>query len=319
MPESTPVQSLQRVPIDIRASVGVGQRHRRTWVASVAALFSLTACTVQPSIVDGAIPASSAEQTAIVGGQVFQVFTFRPSGCDLTGILLVFHGVDRNADAYRNDAIPAAQRYCLLTVAPLFDEARFSGWRYQRGGIVHAGDLQPEATWTTAFVPGFAGWARARIGRPDLPYAVMGHSAGAQFLSRVAAYQPDEARSFIVANPSTWVRARLDIAAPYGFGPPFPPAQAEAALRRYLSLPMTVLLGADDTGSRNLADSDEAEAQGATRIERGQSVFAEAEQTARTHGWPLGWRLSILPGVGHNARRMLAAPGAFDALAPPAR
>jgi hypothetical protein len=108
----------------------------------------------------------------------------------------------------------------------------------------------------------------------------------------------------------------LDVAAPYGFGPPFPVAEAEAALRRYLALPITVLLGADDTGSRNLADSAEAKAQGATRIERGRAVFAESEQAARAHGWPLNWRLSIVPGVGHNARRMFAAPGVFEALAP---
>ena len=140
--------------------------------------------------------------------------------------------------------------------------------------------------------------------------------AGAQFLSRVAAYQPGSARRFVIANPSTWVRPRLDIAAPYGVGPPFPLAEAEPTLRRYLALPITVLLGADDTGSRNLSDTEEAEAQGATRVERGRAVFAEAEQTARTHGWPFNWRLSIVPGTGHNARRMFVAPGAFEALAP---
>ena len=265
---------------------------------------------------DGAIPPGSGEQTATVDGRVFEVFTFRPTGCEVSGILVVFHGVDRNAAAYRDDAIPVARRYCLLAVAPLFDQARFPGWRYQRDGVVHDNSLQPARNWTTGLVPGFAAWAGARAGRPDLTYMVIGHSAGAQFLSRVAAYQPGEARRFVIANPSTWVRPRLDVPAPYGFGPPFPPGEAEAALRRYLALPVTVLLGADDTGSRNLADTEEAEAQGATRVERGRTVFAEAEQVARTHGWPFNWHLSVLPGVGHNARRMLAAPGAFEGLAP---
>lgn len=285
-----------------------------TWI--LASLVSLAGCTQPPNIVDGGIPPASGEQMATVDGQSFKVFTFRPTGCEIAGILLVFHGVDRNPDVYRDDAIPVAQRSCLLTVAPLFDEGRFPGWRYQRGGIVHTDRLQPETAWTTAFVPGFVAWAQARAGRPGLPYMLIGHSAGAQFLSRVAAYQPGNARRFVIANPSTWVRPRLDVAAPYGFGPPFPPAEAEASLRRYLALPITVLLGADDTGSRNLSTNEEAEAQGATRVERGRTVFAEAEQAARDHGWPFNWRLSVLPGVGHNARRMLAAPGAFEALAP---
>lgn len=288
----------------------------RASICLLVSLMSSAGCAPQSRIVDGSIPPSSGEQTATVDGQSFRVFTFRPTGCEIAGILVVFHGVDRNADVYRDDAIPIAQRYCLLTIAPLFEQERFPGWRYQRGGVVHADRLQPEVDWTTGLVPGFVAWAQSRAGRPDLPYMLIGHSAGAQFLSRVAAYQPGSARRFVIANPSTWVRPRLDIAAPYGFGPPFPLAKAEPALRRYLALPITVLLGADDTGSRNLSDTEEAEAQGATRVERGRAVFAEAEQTARTHGWPFNWRLSIVPGTGHNARRMFVAPGAFEALAP---
>ena len=283
---------------------------------TIVSLTLLAACAEPARVVDGAIPPATGEQMATVAGQPFEVFTYRPSGCELAGILVVFHGVDRNANNYRDDVIPVAQHDCLLTVAPLFEDARFPGWSYQRGGIVHDGKLQPEAAWTTALVPGFVAWAQARAGRLDLPYFLIGHSAGAQFLSRVAAYQRGQAKRFVIANPSTWVRASLDVAAPYGFGPPFPPAEAAAALRRYLGLPITVLLGAEDTGSRNLAVSEQAEAQGATRVARGQTVFAEAEQTARSHGWPFNWRLSILPGVGHNARRMLAAPGAFEGLAP---
>ncbi len=277
---------------------------------------SLAACAAQPRSAEGAIPLSSSEQVATVDGQSFKVFAIRPAGFEIAGILVVFHGVDRNADTYRDDAVPVAQRYCLLAIAPLFEEARYPGWRYQRGGIVHGGRLQTRSEWTTGLVPGFVAWAQARAGRPNLPSLLIGHSAGAQFLSRVAAYQPGDARRFVIANPSTWVRASLDVPAPYGFGPPFPSVEAEAALRRYLALPITVLLGADDTGSRNLSDTEEAQAQGATRVERGRTVFAEAERTAHAHGWTFNWHLSIVPGVGHNARRMLAAPGVFDAFAP---
>ena len=275
---------------------------------------ALAACAAPAA--NGPIPPGRGEQTATIGDAGLAVFTFRPAGCTPTAILLVFHGVDRNPDRYRDDAIPVAERGCLLVVAPLFPEALYPGWRYQQGGIVHRGALQPAASWTVRLVPLLADWARARVGMPALPYALLGHSAGAQFVSRVAAYALGAATQFVIANPSTWVRPLLDVPAPFGFGPPFPPDQAEADLRRMLALPVTVLLGAEDTGSKNLSETAQAEAQGRTRVERGQTVFHEAEATARAHGWPFGWRLSIVPGTGHNARAMLAAPGAFAALAP---
>jgi hypothetical protein len=46
----------------------------------------------------------------------------------------------------------------------------------------------------------------------------------------------------------------------------FRPAWGEAALRRYLAGKITVLLGQEDVGSRNLATSEEAEEQGSTRF-----------------------------------------------------
>ncbi len=263
-----------------------------------------------------AIPEGSGQQTADLGDVSLQVYTFRPSGCAETGLLLVFHGLGRNVAGYRDDAIPLARRYCMLVVAPLFDEARFPTWSYQRGGIVHDGAVQPEATWTVGLVPRLVAWVRRRENRADLPYALIGHSAGAQFLSRVAAFGRDDATQTVIANPSTWVRPSLDVAAPYGFGGVFDAAGREAALRRYLAARVTVLLGQEDVGSKDLATSEEAREQGGTRLERGQTVFHEAELAARQHGWAFNWRLAIVPGVGHSAGGMFASDQAMEAFGP---
>ncbi len=299
---------------------------RLAWTAAfLAPVAGLAACTAQEGpqatgprqgAANVAIPTGSGQQTADLDGVPLQVFTYKPSGCSVSAILLVFHGVDRNAGPYRDDAIPLGQRFCMLVAAPLFDEARFPAWRYQRSGIARGGVVQPEASWTVNLVPRLASWAREREGRPDLPYALLGHSAGAQFLSRVAAFGQDEATQTIIANPSTWVRPTLDVAAPYGFGGVFGPAQGAAALRRYLATRITVLLGREDTGSRHLATNEEAEEQGGNRFERGQNVFQEAELAARQRGWAFNWRLAVIPGVGHSARRMFTSDAAFDALRP---
>jgi hypothetical protein len=264
-----------------------------------------------------AIPPGNGQLTADLGGTALTVFTYRPESCAPTGILLVFHGLDRNANGYRDHAKPLADKLCLLVVAPLFDKARFPTWRYQRGGIVHDdGKPVPPAEWTVAFVPRLVAWARAQAGRADMPYALLGHSAGGQFLSRVAAFETLQATHIVIANPSTWVLASLETKAPYGFGGVYPPAEGEAALRRYLAAPVTVLLGQEDTGSKNLADSEQAQAQGATRLARGQEAFAQAKAAAQAHGWAFGWKIAFVPGVGHSAARMFASAQALDALRP---
>jgi pimeloyl-ACP methyl ester carboxylesterase len=262
------------------------------------------------------IPPGPAEQTATIDGVPLRLLTYRPDGCAIAGILLVFHGLGRNVVGYRDYAIPVARRLCLLVVAPLFDEQRFPPWRYQRGGIVDHGKLQPARDWTINVVPALVASVRAQENRADLPYDLIGHSAGGQFLSRVAAFLPLSATRIVIANPSTWVLPSPETPAPYGFGGVYPQSQAEEALRRYLAAPITVLLGGEDTGSKDLADSEEAKAQGATRLARGQNAFNAARDAAQKHGWPFNWRLALVPGVGHTARGMLGSEQAFDALHP---
>jgi len=250
------------------------------------------------------------EQTALLEVPI-DIFTYRPADCVPSGFLIVFHGVDRNADAYRDNAKPLADKLCLIVAAPLFDNQRFPSWRYQHGGVVYRKALQPDANWTGNLVLQLASWLRQQEKQAGMPYYLIGHSAGAQFLSRAAAYIPSDARRIVIANPSTHVLASLDDGPPYGFsGMP----SAEEMLKRYLAAPVTILLGQEDHGSKNLADDAEAEQQGATRFERGERAFHQAEEVARQHGWPFGWRLVEVPGVGHSARSMFASPMAVDAL-----
>jgi poly(3-hydroxybutyrate) depolymerase len=148
------------------------------------------------------VAAAGGQQTVELEGVPLQIFTYRPTGCSLSGALLVFHGLARNASQYRDYAIPLAERLCMLTVAPLFDKARFTAWAYQQGGIIYNGAVQPRESWTVQFVPRLVSWIRSREHRAELPYALIGHSAGGQFLSRVAAFADCAARQIVIANPA---------------------------------------------------------------------------------------------------------------------
>jgi len=159
----------------------------------------------------------------------------------------------------------------------------------------------PSETWTVNIIPRMANWVK-QLERRDMPVTLMGHSAGAQFLSRVAAYSNISAQRMIVANPSTHVTASLQTQAPFGFGGVF--RNPEAELRAYLSKPVVIALGEEDTGDENLSTTQEAMAQGANRLERGKNVFAQAQQLARSRGWSFGWKPVLVPGTAHSARSM---------------
>ena len=177
----------------------------------------LSCALVAPAVTAAPIAPGNGQQTVDVAGTRMTVFTYRPANCADPSLLLVFHGVARNARTYRDYARPLADRNCLLLVAPLFDQRDFPGWRYQRGGIVKGGAVQPPSDWSGNLVPALVEWVRQQEGRP-LAYSLLGHSAGGQFLERLAAFVPTQARRIVVANPGSYVLPSLEVAAPYGLG-----------------------------------------------------------------------------------------------------
>lgn len=252
-------------------------------------------------------------------GVGISVFTYRPDGCAPTGMLLIFHGLSRNADRYRDWGIGLADRQCLLVLAPLFDKDRFPNWSYQLGGVSAGDGKEKQAAWTVAYVPRLIAWARQWSARQDLPVYLFGHSAGAQFLSRFAAYGVTEGVArIVVANPSSHVLASLTDQAPFGFGGLFEEGERQGRLRRYLATPVTVYLGGSDTGDKNLLTDDNGRRQGANRYERGQNTFAWAGEAARQNAWEFNWRFVVAPGVAHSAKGMLNADAAAEAFGFPA-
>src|SRR5262249_3742627 len=152
--------------------------------AAAAILCDLLGCA--PAL---AAPIATGRQVIDINGTPMVVFSYRPATCSDPALLLVFHGIARNARTYRDDARTLADRLCLLVTAPVFDKRAFPTWRYQRGGIVKEGVVQDAREWSGTQVLDIIAWARAQEGRP-LAYSLLGHSAGAQFLDRLAAFVP---------------------------------------------------------------------------------------------------------------------------------
>ena len=261
------------------------------------------------------IGVGNGQQSAALPGATLELFTYRPANCSPGLVLLVFHGVNRDAGPYRDHARPLADRLCAVVVAPLFDQQRFPRDLYQYGGILHDGRIAGAEHRTVDLLDPLTAWTRTAVGAPQMPYVLLGHSAGAQFADRAAAFTTTGAARIVVANPSTWVMPSLTAVAPFGFGGVEPAGRAEEALRAYLARPLIVLLGQADTGTRNLAMSPEAMAQGPYRLARGRNAFKAAQAVAASHHWPFGWTLIEVPGVGHNATAMFNASQTTAALA----
>lgn len=267
-------------------------------------------------------PTGDSEAVVVIGDTPIELFVYKPAGFRGEGLIVSLHGVGRNAVGYRDHGRALADHFGALLVVPLFDGGRFPAWRYQRAGIARrvgesgAVELEPEQQWTVAVLRAIVDRVRAEEGAAAMPYVVMGHSAGAQFLLRATALAPLDAARIVIANPSSWLLPTTAERFPYGFGGLPAALSDERARQRFLAQPITVFLGTADTGAADLSMTAGARRQGEHRYARGRNAFELATRTAQAHGWTFGWRLVEVPGVGHSARRMYEAAQAARALCP---
>ncbi|MFY9341968.1 MAG: hypothetical protein WAT39_05745 [Planctomycetota bacterium] len=252
------------------------------------------------------VPVGKAELKVTAGPVELQVFTYRPADWSGARLLLVMHGVLRNADEYRDHAVGMGDRFDALVVAPKFDAERFPSRAYQRGGILAAdGSLAPKVEWTYSRLPEIAQAVRDRTGKADAKLYVIGHSAGGQFLVRCAAFADIGAERIVAANPGSVLLPTTDVPFGYGFGG-LPPALAdEARLRAYVGAPLTLYLGTgDDHPDENFDASAAAMAQGSGRHQRGLALWWTAKNLAAVRGWPFGWRLVEAVAIDHDHEKM---------------
>jgi pimeloyl-ACP methyl ester carboxylesterase len=276
----------------------------------VAAVATVAAPATQP------LPAGKGSFQFLHGRETLEVHTYKPASYQGGPILFVIHGQGRNADGYRDYGIPLAERHGALVIAPQLDATRYPGERFQRGGVLRSGKLAPREEWTYAVIPALADLVRRLEGRPDLPYSLIGHSAGGQFAIRLAAMMPGQAQRIVAANPGSLLFPTRGARWGYGFGGLPPELASDEVLRAFLAAPFTLLLGTSDTG-REDADLDRSEpamAQGPHRFARGHACFQAAQTLARQRGWTFNWKLLEVAGTGHSGKDMIGSSQASAAL-----
>lgn len=244
-----------------------------------------------------------------------ELYTYKPDGFRNGPMLMVFHGILRNADQYRDHSIPMGDRFGALIVAPLFDEKAFPKPKYQLGGILRDGQAVPAEERTGEFVNRIAREIRRREGREKLPYALIGHSGGGQFLGRLAPFVQTEADRIVISNPSSYTLPTTKSAFPYGFGGLPESLQTDETFKAYLAQPVTIYVGSKDiVRDEYFDDSERADTQGLSRFERGMNTFQFAQRLAKEKGWPFRWKLVVAEDVDHDHEKMFNHDRCAEAL-----
>lgn len=239
-------------------------------------------------------------------GPPLNIYFAEPEGlADDAPIIIVMHGVARNADDYRDNWIDLAEQYGFAVYAPEFDKDRFpKSRRYNLGGLTEKKDRAFDA-----IEPLFKALKQRRSSTAK-GYYLFGHSAGGQFVHRYAFFgKPKYMTLAIAANSGWYTTPTSSYEYPYGLGGL---KRSRYDIDVMLRRPLMIMLGDQDNDpeSRNLRHTPEADAQGLNRYDRGIYFLKLANTLAKERRIKSRWQYQTVPGVGHNNRGMAIAAAA---------
>lgn len=251
------------------------------------------------------------EDVSPAGTETINIETYVPQACADTRCPLVIslHGLLRNAASARDNWVEAADRHGLIIAAPHFDKERFPTRLYQQGGVQEEPN---RAKWVYSVIERFYDRALKSGRVTDTGYVLFGHSAGAQFVHRMALLMPEARFSTAIIANAGYYTLPVGKEAAGGFSYPYSldgtPA-TEASTKAAFAKPMLIMLGDQDTDPNHsqLNKSKGAEAQGSNRFARGQNFTQVAAAEAKRLGVASPWREGVVPGVGHEQGKMANA------------
>lgn len=223
-------------------------------------------------------------------------------------IVFVMHGVKRDADTYRDNWTPAAERFGFLLLCPEFSRADYPNRSaYQLGNLVDgAGAPLPRAGWTFGVIERLFDFVRETTGNASGRYHIYGHSAGGQFVHRLALFMPEARYATAIAANTGWYTMPTFDGRRFPYGLRDFPSTPEM-LGRAFGNRLVLLLGEQDTDAADpfLRQSKGARRQGKNRFERGQAFYAAAREEAARLGVAFNWTLGTVPGAAHFDQLMM--------------
>lgn len=239
------------------------------------------------------------------------VWYYRPLHISATiaPIVFVMHGAKRDADNYRDNWRDAAERFGFLLICPEFAQPNYPRAAYQLGNLVDSGGKPlPEDRWTFGMIERLFDFVREATGNTSEQYCIYGHSAGAQFVHRMALFVPAARYATAIAANAGWYTM------PTFDSKRFPYSLKDSGstperLKKALGERLVILLGERDTDADDpyLRRSKGARRQGINRFERGHTFFTTACGEAAELGMTSNWELLTVPGAAHLDPQMIPA------------
>lgn len=274
---------------------------------------TLSATSGEVHIPAGQTAPLSAERGRFVlldwGGPPIPVWTYVPRRSDAAKlpVVIVMHGVGRDADRYRDEWAALAQLNRFVVVAPEFSTQQFPrSAGYNLGNVFEreSGDRIDERNWSFSAIEPLFDAVTRHLNSGQTEYTLYGHSAGSQFVHRFLFYKPDaRVKRYITANAGWYTMP--DFEEPYPYGLDGAGIDREA-LKTALQKDVVVLLGDhdDDATHSSLRRTPEAMSQGAHRFARGQSFFDRAKRQALELDVPFNWSMRVVRNAKHSNAEM---------------
>ncbi|MGX8708546.1 MAG: hypothetical protein ACSW72_07320 [Bacteroidales bacterium] len=247
-------------------------------------------------------------------GKTIEIYYHIPAGDVRTmPVQVVMHGMGRNADGYRNHWAKLADQYGFIVLTPFFSEEAFPEIAYQQGNVKdESGSFVSKDEMTYPIISEIFHFFKDNSLSRAKKYNIYGHSAGGQFVHRYLLFNDTPEVDLAVAANAGWYTFPTDtIDYPYGIGDSAEKIGTD--VDAFYGKRMIVLLGdADTLRQSSLRQTPEADAQGLTRLERGETFFEFCKEDAARRGVPFNWEKAYAPGVGHSDGKM--APDAARVL-----
>jgi pimeloyl-ACP methyl ester carboxylesterase len=232
-----------------------------------------------------------------------------PTGGAGAPLLVVVHGLARDAQQYARSFAALCDAHGVVLVAPVFGEDARDYQRLGRSGRGPRADVALEAVLEEVV---------AETGAAAHPIYLFGHGAGAQFVHRFAMAYPHRVAGAVVACAGWYTFPNKRRRFPHGIrrSQDLPDVRFDA--EEFLRIPIAVLVGEQETSSRDLRRGTRVDRQGKTRVERATNWVAAMRKAAETrHLTPLV-NLTTIPGVENTFRSLLTVgrlpERVFDAL-----
>ncbi len=269
-----------------------------------------------------------------------QVHYHKPSGFHADSpILLVIPGAGRNGDQYRDAWVAASEKFGVLVLSPVYPEADYDFGMYHMGGVMKNFALRQSPrveptpngrvlfaddedfaydvnldreTWLFRDFDGIFATARDAVGAKATAYDIFGHSAGGQILHRLALFYPEtQANRILASNSGFYTLPSPEFGLPFGVSEfAMKDDQLARALGKNLILFLGELDNADETRG-TLLRTPKADRQGLHRLERAYHCIAVADTLAARLGVQHNWAIEVVPGVGHDYRKMSLAAAQY--------